>query len=160
MKKIFIYFFSLIIAFNTLAADDMSLIDLFGEEENNSEDNAKKTSQPVAMPPSQTQAKAEPAPSLEEQVTGEEKKSKISEFFSFLNIPFFRTKDPAKQQELSRQEDEPQENYEQRLSRLAESGDVDASLWDICIFSAPTELKTTMKKLSNIIQLPQIKMMS
>ena len=125
MKKILISFFSIFFAFSTLAAEDLSLIDLFGEEENKQSEETNKS--PQNSNP-QLKKEDDKVNYPEEQTVEEDKKSKISEFFSFLNIPFFRTKDPTKQKELSRQEDEPQENYEQRLARLAEVGDVDAAL--------------------------------
>lgn len=125
MKKFFIYLFSTVFTFNTFAQEDLSLIDLFGEEENKQAEAENKSPQKISPQPKADQKTQD---SAKEQVAEDEKKSKISDFFSFLNIPFFRTKDPAKQQELSRQENEPQENYVQRLSRLAVDGDVDAAL--------------------------------
>ncbi|MBO7556101.1 MAG: sel1 repeat family protein [Alphaproteobacteria bacterium] len=125
MKNFFIYLFCTFFAFNTFAQEDLSLIDLFGEEENKQSEDTDKAPQKNF---SQPKAEQKTQNSTEEQVIEDGKKSKISDFFSFLNIPFFRTKDPAKQQELSRQENEPQENYVQRLSRLATDGDVDAAL--------------------------------
>ena len=125
MKNILVYFMCSAIAFNAFAAEDVSLIDLFGEEETKQTENQKNTPQNSNI----QQDKNDNAETVnEEQISDSDKKSKISEFFSFLNIPFFRSKDTAKQPELIPGKNEPQENYEQRLVKMAESGDVDACL--------------------------------
>ena len=126
MKKILVLFICSLITFNTLAADDLSLIDLFGEEENKQDENSQKKSQETNVQQSKNDKEGEL--NDQTQTSDSEQNSKISDFFSFLNIPFFRSQDALKQQELSPNKNEPQESYEQRLIKMAESGDVDACL--------------------------------
>ncbi len=95
---------------------ETSLTDLFGdmqpvERKDHSEYKTVK----------KDEKKEEKKDSIEEN--SEEKKDGI---FSFLNFSFFQNKDKAK--ELSRQVSENQETYMQRMERLAEEGDVEASL--------------------------------
>lgn len=122
MKNILVFIACFATAFNAFAEDDLSLIDLFGEEDN------KQTASSQAQPQiaNDNQDKGEKA--AEEQISDSNQKSKISEFFSFLNIPFFRSKDTFQKTELSPNKNEPKESYEQRLIKMAESGDVDACL--------------------------------
>ncbi len=122
MKNILVFIVCFAAAFNAFAEDDLSLIDLFGEEDN--KQTASSQTQPQIA--NDNQDKGEKA--AEEQISDSNQKSKISEFFSFLNIPFFRSKDTFQKTELSPNKNEPKESYEQRLIKMAESGDVDACL--------------------------------
>lgn len=90
-------------------AKDPSLIDLFGEEEAKTQKEEKKEAVDTAVKP-------------------QEKEEKVDEegMFSFLNFSFLRNKEKAK--EFTRKADEPQESYEERMTRLADEGDVDACL--------------------------------
>ncbi len=123
MKNILAFFICFTAAFNAAYAEDLSLIDLFGEEDNKQAENSQ-------TPPQNTniQQDKNEKDDGEQQISNSDKKSKISEFFTFLNIPFFRSKDSFKQPELTQNKNEPQENYEQRLIKMAEAGNVDACL--------------------------------
>ncbi len=121
MKKILVFLACSLIASNAFAEKDLSLIDLFGEEDTKKEETSKGDKAIQKETNDASSAK-------EEQITEEEQKSKFSEFFSFLNIPFFRNKDTLNQPELVRQKNEPQESYEQRVEKTAETGDVDTFL--------------------------------
>lgn len=109
----FLAFLSIfLIAAANAKADDMSLIDLFGEE-------PKK--QEYAAPTTKKEKHESPTPAKEEKVEVDKKGT-----FSFLNFSFLGNKD--KKPELNRQKDEPQETFVERMTRMAEEGDVDACL--------------------------------
>lgn len=111
-KYIFIFIFAAFSAISVRAAEDPSLIDLFGEEE------VKQTAK---------EQKTDAAARQDTPVAGDEKVKVDDEgMFSFLNFSFLRNKDKAK--EFTRKADEPQESYEERMLRLADGGDVDACL--------------------------------
>ena len=109
MTKYIALFLSVLFFAMPVYADDeeLSLIDLFGEEKSKQETEVKND-----------------LPKPEENETVEEK-DEDGGIFSFLNFSFLR-KEKAKK--LSRQVDEPQESYEERLVRTAEEGDTDAAL--------------------------------
>lgn len=96
------------------ADDDMSLIDLFGED-------AKKE-EPAAEPI------AEPEPPAEPQKAKEEEKVEVDDegVFSFLNFSFLKKKEKA--EEFAKKPEEPQETFLERMTRLGEEGNVDACL--------------------------------
>lgn len=110
-KYIFILIFSIFAAMPAFAANDPSLIDLFGEED------VKQSAQEKSV----KDVSADKAPSADEKVKVDDEG-----MFSFLNFSFLRNKDKA--QEFTRKADEPQESYEERMLRLADGGDVDACL--------------------------------
>lgn len=102
------------------ADDDLSLIDLFGEE-TKKQDVQKSEKQETW---SDVESAKKQALSSEKE-TDDKEKVDDEGVFSFLNFSFLR-KDKAK--ELARKNDEPQESYEERINRLASEGDVDACL--------------------------------
>lgn len=94
--------------------EDMSLIDLFGDE---------AVAEPESKPTQKADKITEGAPATEaEDATAEEDDG----IFSFLNFSFLR--DKKKAAEFTRQKDEPQESFLERMTRKAEEGDSDASL--------------------------------
>lgn len=93
--------------------DDMSLIDLFGDE---------ATAEPVKK--SQTDTKSKPAPKNETATASAAEED--DGIFSFLNFSFLR--DKKKAAEFVRKADEPQENFVERMVSKAEEGDSDAGL--------------------------------
>ncbi|MBR1648608.1 MAG: sel1 repeat family protein [Alphaproteobacteria bacterium] len=111
------YILAFVLVFATApvwADDEPSLLDLFGEEEKKeAAENVKPTDSP-----SQVVKK--------EEVTEEAKADEDEGVFSFLNFSFLRNKEKAK--EFVRKTDEPQETYEERMSRLANDGDIEACL--------------------------------
>lgn len=118
IKYIFIALLSLIFTFPAVADEnEPSLIDLFGEEEKK-EQVEKEREAPDLFSKAEETKKAE----------SEEVKEEVDEkgMFSFLNFSFLRDKEKAK--EFTRKDDEPKESYEERMTRLAEEGDVDACL--------------------------------
>ena len=102
------------------ADDDLSLIDLFGEE-TKKQDVQKSEKQETW---SDVESAKKQALSSEKE-TDDKEKVDDEGVFSFLNFSFLR-KDKTK--ELARKNDEPQESYEERINRLANEGDVDACL--------------------------------
>ncbi len=114
MPKIFVLFaYVMLVAFSAKAADDMSLIDLFGEEPKKEE---------TISAPAEVKHRTEP-----EKKQKEEKVRVDDEgMFSFLNFSFLKNK--KKVEEFARKPDEPQENFLDRMTRMAEEGDVDACL--------------------------------
>ncbi len=115
MSKIFmLLMFCLLLASPVCAADDMSLIDLFGEE--------PKKADPAPQPKEIRRAETPAAKAAEAE------KVKVDDegVFSFLNFSFLKSKEKAA--EFTRQPEEPQENFLDRMTRLAEEGDVDACL--------------------------------
>ncbi|MDO4184442.1 MAG: tetratricopeptide repeat protein [Rhodospirillales bacterium] len=98
------------------ADNEPSLIDLFGEETAQNQAETPKVEQPAAQP-------------TDSATVAAEKPEKVDDagIFSFLNFSFLRKKEKA--QEFVRKENEPQENYLDRMTRLAEEdGDVEAAL--------------------------------
>ncbi len=116
MSKIFIGLtFCLLFSFPVRAAnDDMSLIDLFGEE----------TAKGDASVPEELKHQV----ALEKKK--EEEKVKVDDegVFSFLNFSFLKSKKKTEEFSVRQQPDEPQENFLERMTRLAEESDVDACL--------------------------------
>lgn len=106
-----------LISFPCFSADnEPSLMDLFGEE----------TSKDQAIEPKKDEPSVQ---NVDSAAPAEEKKEKVDDagIFSFLNFSFLRKKEKA--QEFVRKENEPQENYLERMTRLAEEdGDVEAAL--------------------------------
>ena len=115
MKKILFFFICALFTRNGVAADDLSLIDLFGEEETKTSETQQEPS-PIQQDKVDSNVIANT-----EQISKDEQKSKLSEFFSFLNIPFFRTKDTSNQPKLARKDNEAQESYETRIIKMAEN---------------------------------------
>ncbi len=117
MSKIFVGLaFCLLLSFPARAADDdMSLIDLFGEETAKEEE--------VSVP-------EEPKHRVTPEKKKEQEKVKVDDegVFSFLNFSFLKSKKKAEEFSASRQPDEPKESFLERMTRLAEEGDVDACL--------------------------------
>ncbi len=115
MPKMFALFAcAMLVSFAARAADDdMSLIDLFGEE--------PKKEEKVSV-------SDKPERRVEPENKKEEEKVKVDDegMFSFLNFSFLKNK--KKVEEFARKPDEPQENFLDRMTRLAEEGDVDACL--------------------------------
>lgn len=93
--------------------DDMSLIDLFGNEEMSESVNKPKTN-------------AKPAPAAKNDAASAAPAEEDDGIFSFLNFSFLR--DKKKAAEFVRKEDEPQESFVERMEHKAEEGDSDASL--------------------------------
>ncbi len=114
-RYIFVLSAFCLISFPSFSAEEEpSLMDLFGEETAKEQTVAPKDETPTDS-------------SVE--TPKEEKKEKVDDagIFSFLNFSFLRKKE--KTQEFTRKQNEPQENYLDRMTRLAEEqGDVEAAL--------------------------------
>ena len=106
MPKMFALFAcAMLVSFAARAADDdMSLIDLFGEE--------PKKEEKVSV-------SDKPERRVEPENKKEEEKVKVDDegMFSFLNFSFLKNK--KKVEEFARKPDEPQENFLDRMTRLA-----------------------------------------
>jgi len=119
MRKIIFVFTSVLFStsvFSLPAAannDDMSLIDLFGEE---------ASAENQALPETAPKAKA----AQQDETATADKAEEEDGIFSFLNFSFLR--DKKKAAEFTRKEGEAQESYLDRMTRKAEEGDSDASL--------------------------------
>ena len=120
IKYIFIALLSLIFTFPAVADEnEPSLIDLFGEEEKKEQVEKEREAPDLFSKAAKEETK---------KAESEEVKEEVDEkgMFSFLNFSFLRDKDKAK--EFTRKDDEPKESYEERMTRLADEGDVDACL--------------------------------
>jgi len=112
MKKFALFFSLLIFSAVSAQANDVSLIDLFGE--------APKKEESKPAPKKETKPAAKTS----------EEKTKVDEegVFSFLNFSFLRSRSKETPGELTRGRDEPQESFVERMTRLAEEGDLEAAL--------------------------------
>ena len=120
IKYIFIALLSLIFTFPAVADEnEPSLIDLFGEEEKKEQVEKEREAPDLFSKAAKEETK---------KAESEEVKEEVDEkgMFSFLNFSFLRDKEKAK--EFTRKDDEPKESYEERMTRLADEGDVDACL--------------------------------
>ena len=120
IKYILMFVICFAFAAPVFADEEVSLIDLFGEETKKEE--AEKAIEKKKQEEQKAQAETE---AVAENDTDTKEKVDDSGMFSFLNFSFLR-KDKA--EEFVRKSDEPQEIYEKRIDKLAEEGDVDACL--------------------------------
>lgn len=123
MSKLFLFVAFCLLTVAPARADneDMSLIDLFGEAPKKAEAAAPAIKEMPALQNAAAKEKSGGEKASEEKVKVDDEG-----MFSFLNFSFLKSKE--KTVEFTRKPDEPQESFLDRMTRLAEEGNVDACL--------------------------------